>query len=50
MAKTTQSAPSAKKNGGKNGGKPEKTGTNAALEGNHNGYALDTKFIGQPHE
>src|ERR1700737_5601041 len=46
MAKTTQSAPSAKKNGGKS----EKTEAKVQAQGNHNGYALDTGFIGQPHE
>src|SRR5882762_6307595 len=51
MAKTIQSAPSAKKNGGKNGGKSEKTEAKAAAQANHNGgYALDTGFIGKPHE
>jgi hypothetical protein len=51
MAKTIQSAPSAKKNGGKNGGKSEKTEAKVAAQGNHNGgYALDTGFIGKPHE
>src|ERR1700676_4591946 len=51
MAKTTQSAPSAKKNGGKNGGKSEKAETKAASLANRNGgAALDTGFIGKPHE
>ncbi|HTA66728.1 MAG TPA: Xaa-Pro peptidase family protein [Bryobacteraceae bacterium] len=50
MAKTTQSAPPAKKNGGKNGGKSEKTEAPVQAHGNHNGYALDTTFIGKPHE
>jgi Xaa-Pro aminopeptidase len=51
MAKTIQSAPSAKKNGGKNGGKSEKTEAKVAAQANHNGgYALDTTFIGKPHE
>src|SRR6202790_5675858 len=51
MAKTIQSAPSAKKNGGKNGRKSEKTEAKVAPQANHNGgYALDTGFIGKPHE
>ena len=50
MAKTTQSAPPAKKNGGKNGGKSEKTEAKVQMQGNHNGYALDTTFIVKPHE
>ena len=51
MAKTIQSTPSAKKNGGKNGEKSEKTEAKVAAQANYNGgYALDTGFIGKPHE
>ena len=51
MAKTIQSASPAKKNGRKNGGKSEKAEAKLATQGNHNGgYALDTGFIGKPHE